>query len=419
MRPERVFLPDDSEKRVQLLRMRRAATAVLVALAGVYAATHAVPDPGRTVLLIRAMAEAGMVGGLADWFAVEALFRHPLRVPVPHTALLPRNQARVADSIGQFIETWFLDPAQIRERVVAMRPVRMAATWVARPANARLGARYAVAALAAVLETLPPLRLRRRDREALERFLMEATPEDELAAPLADFLCSTLHGPLVDRLLGLVKRGIEQDQDRILDLVQARSRWWVAAPVDRRVAGALGDGVLSVIDEMSEHDSTLRRDFEAAAEAVIRQLAADGTLAALIGEAKRELLAGGTLDAMASRLAGDLHERLSAQLRDNPDVPERQLAGLMMAAARRLEDDPAGLDQFERRLADVAAEVALRVRPHVGGYFADVIRSWDTGDLSDRFEVEVGRDLQFIRINGAILGSLIGGVLFWLGHILG
>ena len=121
-----------------LARNRRMATGVLIAMAAVFAVTHLVADPPAWLRLVRSMAEAGMIGGLADWFAVTALFRHPLGLPIPHTALLPKNQARAAVNVGRFFETHFLEPAQLEARVRALSPSRLLADWLSHPGHARL-----------------------------------------------------------------------------------------------------------------------------------------------------------------------------------------------------------------------------------------------------------------------------------------
>ena len=270
--------PADAAQVERLARTRRLATGVLAALAAVFVATHLVGGDTWGIRLIRSMAEAGMVGGLADWFAVEALFRRPLGLPIPHTALLPANQARAARNVGRFFEAHFLDPVQLDARLRRIEISRHAADWLAEPENALALARQLTALLGAVVRQDPSPRMLVRARAWLRAEAMSSGADAAIARSVAAFVKAGVRSTVVDEMLGLIRRAVDDNRGAAVALVHDRSRWWIAKPVDRRVAGLAVDGVLSLLDELRDDGSGLRRDFQSAVDRVIDGLAEEGAL---------------------------------------------------------------------------------------------------------------------------------------------
>ena len=198
-------------------------------MVAVFLATLFVEDPSTPVRLIRAVAEAGMIGGLADWFAVEALFRRPLGLPIPHTALLPSNQARAARNVGRFFEAHFLEPAQLETRIRGMEPTRHAAAWLAERENAMSLARQVVDLLQGVLRHDPSPRPLARARSWLRGELMAAGADAAVAQGMAGLLKLGIRSGALGEFLDLVRRRVEDNRDTATALVQDRSRWWIAS----------------------------------------------------------------------------------------------------------------------------------------------------------------------------------------------
>ena len=403
----------------QFRRARRLATGSLLALVAVFVATLVVGGDAGWLRLVRAMAEAGMVGGLADWFAVEALFRRPLGLPIPHTGLLPANQARAARNVGRFFETHFLEPAALEARLVRMEISRHAAEWLARPENALGLARRLVGMLGGLARHDPPPRLLARVRAWARAAALSAGGDAEVADALARGVKQGIRSRLVDEALALIRRSVDDNRETAVQLVQDRSRWWIAAKVDRQVAGMAVAGVLSLLDELGQADSEMRRRFEAAFDAVIDGLAADGVLTRAVADARVGLVRSGALDALALRLAAGLRDGLVARVEADPDAIAEPLARLVGDLAARLRADAAARARLDARIAAAAARVVGDLRPALGGYVAGVIADWHPDDLIARFEAELGPDLQYIRVNGAVLGALIGGLLYGFGVAFG
>lgn len=359
-----------------------------------------------------------MIGGLADWFAVEALFRHPLGLPIPHTALLPRNQARAARNVGQFFQTHFLEPTSLRARLRDLRPGGYALDWLAEPENALMISREMTQLLQQLLQHDPSPRMLARSRRWLRAQAESDAHDPAIADALSRLVKEGMRSTALGEVLVLLRRAIDQNRDVAAELVQTQSRWWIASAVDRRLANTVVDGALSLLDELQKDDSDLRRDLEQAFNAMVDQLASDGTLSRAVGEGRDVLIRSGLLDNAALRLGQALRDRLRARLDDDPDAFAAPVADTIRDFSRRAADDPATRDALDDRIAELAAGFIGELRPAIADYVADVIAGWAPAELNERFEAEIGPDLQYIRINGAVLGALIGGVLFAMNAIL-
>lgn len=394
-----------------LARNRRLATGVLVAMTAIFLGTHFIQEPAGWLLLVRAMAEAGMIGGLADWFAVVALFRHPLGIPVPHTALLPRNQARAARNVGRFFETHFLEPSQLEARIRAIEPSRHLVEWLRGPGNAEALARELTGLIGTLLRQEPSPRALASARAWLRKQAAEAGSNDAIAGGVASLVKSGARSGVTDAVIGIVRKAIDDNRSIAVDMVQENSRWWIASQVDRRVADLVVNAILSMLDDL-RRDSRLRREFEEAFDGMIDALETEGALTRAVADARSTLIRSGALDEAVSGLARDLRDRLRNRIASAPDALAMPLARLLRDTATQALATPEARATLDARLAELAGRVIGEARPQIAAYVTDVIAGWEPEELNARFEEEIGPDLQFIRINGAVLGSLIGGLLF-------
>lgn len=402
----------------EIRTVRRVATGLLLALSLIYIATFAVEDPRYWLLLVRAMAEAGMIGGLADWFAVEALFRHPLRIPIPHTALLPRNQKRAAKNIARFIDDYFLLPERLADEIARLNPVQRLARWLAKPENAELVAREIAKFVELVLNQNLKRGLGVGANRAVRTFLKDIVQPAAVSKSITTLMQDTLQSALMDDILLQVRQALDDNRDKVTKVVEDRSRWWIAPIVDQQVARLLVDGVLSVIDELVQRDSELRRDFDASLVLMVAELHESGRIEKFIIESQETYIAS---DEFAEAV-GTVINAVLTKIRENFEANPDQAAALITKAITDFADvllrDGDLERQLNQRLASAARAVVESVRPAVVAYVTQIIEDWNTDDLVVRMENEVGRDLQFIRINGAVLGALVGGCLHVVTHAL-
>ena len=401
-----------------LARTKRLATAVIGLMAAAFAATHAVPDV-TIIRLVRSMAEAGMAGGFADWFAVEALFRHPLGLPIPHTALLPRNQARAAKNIGRFVETYLLESEILEVRLRRIEPGRLALAWLARPDHSASIARQLTRFLGHLLSQQPSPRLLARIRGWLRSQVRAAAVDAAMAEGLAWLVKIGIRGAVADEVLTLIRRTIDDNREFVVALVQERSRWWIASAIDRRVAGLIVDGVLSLIEEIRDEKADLHRNLQAAIDSMVDTLAAEGVLMRAVGKGWHALLRSGKLKMVVLNLVAGLRNRLRDCIAPDAGMPAVPVAEFIRDFAVRALADDAVRAQFDSGIVEILGRLIGEGRPVISAYVADVIASWESAELNARFEAEIGPDLQYIRVNGAILGAFIGGALFGLNMLLG
>ena len=408
--------PADARQTGDIRTIRRSATGILIALTVIYVATFLVETPGYWVLHIRAMAEAGMIGGLADWFAVEALFRHPLRIPLPHTALLPRNQKRAAKNIARFIDDYFLLPDHLAQEVHKLNPVRRLAQWLATPKNAELVAREISKFVELVLKHNLHRGIGVGANRAVRGFLKDIVQPADISGSVTSLLKDSLQSTLMDEILLQVRLALDENRDKVTRIVEDRSRWWIASAVDQQVVKVLVDGILSVIDELSQRDSELRQDFDTSLAHLISDLHDSGKIEDFIVESQEDYMESDAFAEAVSKVIAAVLSKIQENFEQHPDRAADLISLAIKEFADALLEDPKLESQMNVRLTDAVHSAVHAIRPTVVSYVTQIIEDWDTEDLVVRMENEVGRDLQFIRINGAVLGALVGGCLHVLTH---
>ncbi len=403
-------------QRADLARYKRGATALLVAMLALHLATWFVAAPDFWILLLRTASEAGIVGGLADWFAVTALFRHPLGVPVPHTALIPRNKDRIGANLGQFISGNFLTREVVVARLRDADLARAVGRWLGQQRNAAFFTDYALGALPHVLRSLDDAALQRLLQDAAREQLRRLDVGALLGRILALLLHSGRHRELFDTALEHLRDALETHRDELERAVAEQSRWWVPRKVDREMARMLLDGLRETLAELDAPDHPVRQRFDAATAEFIGRLEHAEATRQRVEELKRWLL-----DEVASQaFLADAWREVKALLLDEMTRPSSRLREVLVAGliefGTRLERDPETRARLNRSIEELTVALVLPWRDHLGRFIADVVHGWDARELADRVELEVGRDLQFIRVNGTLVGSLVGALLFLAVH---
>lgn len=402
----------DAVRRAELRRHKLRATGLLVAMGAAFVGTSLIPEPGFGWRLARAAAEAGVVGGLADWFAVTALFRRPLGLPIPHTAIIPTHKDRIGEGLGRFVERHFLDPELVAARLRRSDPAALLAGWLARPENARAVADRLAGALPRLLDAAGDAELRRFLHEALGEKLAHA---DLVPAAVRLFETVTAEGHhlrLFDDLLALLDDQIGLSQDRILGEVAARSAWYVPKMVDRAIAERLVNGLRAYLAELRDPGHPTRANLDTAFRGYLDRLQHDPAFRRQLAGLRDRLLKDPQTRDWIEAAWGHAREAVLADL----GRPESRLrAGLatgLVALAEALGRDEtirAGLNDTAERFV---LAVIVPARAEIGRFITDVVKSWDTSLVTERVELAVGRDLQYIRLNGTLVGALIGALLF-------
>lgn len=394
-----------------LRRMRLVATGLLVLMAAIFLAARQFQQLHPAIGYVRAFAEAAMVGGLADWFAVTALFRHPLRLPIPHTAIIPRNKDRIASTLAGFLRDNFLIPRVVARRMQRVDVARAAGRWLADPGGGRGRLRAGIGRLAAdVLEALDQERLGGMARRALAERLRGLEVAPLLGRALETAMKEDRHRPLLDGIVHWAAKVLDANEHMIRQMVHERSgsvmRW---TGLDETLANKIIAGLAKLIGDMAEDPGhPLRAKAEEGLAKLAQDLQHDADRRAQVEAFKNELLDN---PAPGDWWMGVWESGRAALLRLARD-PDRVLAGDLGGALRQLGETLQGdarlaetINRFVRRTAVGAAS---DYGDGIVRLVSDTIRGWDARTLTGRLENAVGRDLQYIRINGTLVGGLVG-----------
>jgi uncharacterized membrane-anchored protein YjiN (DUF445 family) len=392
--------------------MRLVATILLVLMAATYLVSRTLVAQHPGWGFVRAFAEAAMVGGLADWFAVTALFRHPLGLPIPHTAIVPKNKDRIGDQLAQFLRDNFLIPRVVARRMRRLDVAGAVARWLTDPAEGA-GGRFRAGAsklVAQMLQALDPARFGGMLRTAVANRLHETEVAPIAGQLLKAAMAEGRHKPLLEAGIRWAADALAGNDALIRQMVHERAgsilRW---TGLDETVANKLIGGLDKLLVDMADDpDHPLRLRAEEGLDRFAWDLQFDPAMQARVEAVKEELLAN---PAMARWLDGLWEQARAALLRVAND-PERAMRGRLGEVLRQigttLRDD--------RRLATTINRFVRRATVGVAADYGDVIvrivsetvRSWDARTITGRLENAVGRDLQYIRINGTVVGGLVG-----------
>jgi uncharacterized membrane-anchored protein YjiN (DUF445 family) len=410
--------PAHDEVRRRLLRQgRRRATGLLVAVAVTFVALQLWDSDATWVGYLEAAVAAGLVGGLADWFAVVALFRHPLHLPIPHTAIIVERKDAFGETLGDFVQTSFLTPDIIAERVRAARVVPRVAAWLAEPANAARVARHAADAAVTAADLLRDDEVHRA-LEDVARRRIETTPLAPLAGKALQVMTEDgRHHDLLDVMLRALDRFLIDNRASLRARFGAESPWWLPEAAEDRIFERLLDGARNVLGEVARNPQhELRVDFDARVRRLVDELQTSPAMRERGEELKHELLAQPELRAWVTRVWDDVKSGLRTQADDPDSELRRRLAETVAAFGHRLLDDPVLAARVEEAVETGVRYVAEQFSDEIGTMVSSTVSRWDGRETADRLEQLLGPDLQFIRINGTVVGSLAGLVIHAVGQ---
>lgn len=402
--------PQDLRRRTELRRMRGIATGLLGLMLVVFvAARWAAGAHGLGWLAhVEAFAEAAMVGAIADWFAVTAIFRHPLGLPIPHTAVLPRNKERLGGTIGAFVATEFLTEDAICHKLRSIDVAGHAADWLADGRNAGLVAERLAAGIPPVLDALGDTHVRAFVREGTVQALRGLDLAPILGRVLGVLVANRRHQMLFDRLIELAGDFLHANHDVIRTKIGERSRWWMPKFVDEQLFRKLVDGVEDTLTDLRDPYHPWRDQFNLAVADYVRRLSSGQAHRERGEQIKEEILSNPLLLDYVEQVWADVKERLRADAVRDDGVLRRAIAQALAVLGERLKRDP----EMRRIVNDWVEGVALnQLVPHrdkIGAFFTGVVQRWDTRTVVAKMELLVGKDLQYVRINGTLVGGTVG-----------
>ena len=409
----------DRDRQRALDRTRRRATGFLAFATLVFASTFFMGD-ATWVGFLRTTAEASMIGGIADWFAVVALFRHPLGIPIPHTAVIPRSKDGLGQSLGEFIRQNFLSPDTLVQRLEAAHLPARLGSWLTVPDNAEAVASHLATTLGAVAEGL--------DAESVEDELERMIVNRLRSLPMAEMvgrgmeaaIANGQHRPVMTAAISGIAQAMDDNRTALRSRLGQESPWWVPEAIDDAVFERAYEALHRFLAELaSDPDHEIRHTIDTRLSDLSRRLRTDPKMATLVAERVDDLATHPELRNWArstwSELASSLND---ASARPDSNLRLR-IKEALVGFGRKLQDDAVLAERIDTWLRSLAPPLARVGQKEIGDLIASTVDRWDPADTSRRLELWMGRDLQFVRINGTVVGGLAGLLIHTVVFALG
>jgi uncharacterized membrane-anchored protein YjiN (DUF445 family) len=401
--------------RRSLRRHRMVATGLLLLMAGLTIVSYVVPQNWWSGLL-QSAAKAGFVGGIADWFAITALFRHPLGIPIPHTAIIPKQRERLGQALGRFVANHVFTGGEVSSVLARLDLPMILHRFLADPATSRPAAVALAGMLPRILATFEDGRARRVMARIVPRVIGGPGSGKVFARAMHTLVEGGRHQEVFGFVLAQLKEALAGKEDTLRTAIEERVReqggrlvgWAIGASVARRVLAQIN----AELDKMSPDGSELRAAFDEWVRREIMRMETEPARAAEIGAAIRRVVAHDTVQAWL----WDVWSRMRLALEADAARPNGRtityIEGALTNLGAILEADPGARARLQTAAESVVRSMLPSAQTRIAAFIGQVVAGWDAATIIDRLELRVGRDLQYIRMNGTIVGFLIGGLLF-------
>ncbi|MFC4264788.1 DUF445 domain-containing protein [Arthrobacter cryoconiti] len=405
--------PSDVAKAQALARMKNIALGLLIAMAVIFCFAFALQPRFPWLDYVRAGAEGGMVGALADWFAVTALFKYPMGIKIPHTAIIPNRKDEIGASLGEFVETNFLSETVVADKLASAQIAQKVGAWLSKPASAQRVATEGAAALRGAITILNDDDVRDVIESMVRKHLVDPPWGPPIGKVTERLFAEGHHHALVDLLVDRSTDWIESNHDTVAGLVTERSPSWVPQFVD----GLVGDKIYTELHKFAravqdDPHHELRIQLDNYLKDLAQELQHDPAMIAKAESIKTQVLG----DPEVRELAGRSWEAIKTAVFTAVDDPESELRRKFTAAIQdfggRLAGDVELAQKANAWISDAASYLVRTYKHEIASIITDTVERWDAVETSEKIELQVGKDLQFIRINGTVVGSLAGLAIF-------
>ncbi len=410
----------DRDRQRELNRMKWFATGLLVLVTVIFIVARLFEHQYAWVGFVRAFAEAAMVGALADWFAVTALFRHPLGLPIPHTAIIPRRKDSIGASIGRFVADNFLSEEVLVGRLRGQHVVERVAVALSETDLKQQIARHAATALHNALRLVNDADLQALVEHTVVTRVRGVQPAPLLGRGLAAVLAGRRQTELVNELVNLTGRLLDENKDAIRTKIRQETPWWLPRSVDTHIAERLFGTIETTLDAVrADPNHPFHERFNTLLYSFIERLQHDPETIARGEALKDDLLANPIVRDFSASLWLDIKAALMAQSERPDSTLRRAIERGVQQFGELLQRDEALAGRIERLVERVVVYASQEYRHQFGHLIAQTVSRWDPDATSRKIELQIGRDLQFIRINGTLVGGLAGLVIYSVSLLLG
>ncbi len=400
--------------------MKRRATGLLALAAAIFVAARFFEPQYPWLGYVRATAEASVVGGLADWFAVTALFRHPLGIPIPHTAIIGRQKDRIGRIIGNFVQHHFLARDAVSAKLRGMGIAHRAAEWLSQPENAQRVAMQLASGVAKTLEALPDDKIRELIQQGAKDRIHATRVAPVLGKTLALVVAGDRHQELLNEAIRLAAQAVEANRELIRKRIKESSPWWVPGVVDEKIYHRILSAIEQLLQDVS-HDPAhpLRASFDHKLRELVDRLQHSPETGARAEALKDEWLSDPAIEELSNWVWEATRRAVQGYATRTEGDEPGPLARGVSAFGKTLLTNPELLAEIESFGINVLVDTIEKHRHEVADLIAQTVARWDPEETSRRLELAVGRDLQYVRINGTLVGGLVGLLIYVVPRIFG
>lgn len=417
--PTALLSPADQERRRGLRVMKGVALGALIFMAILFAFSFAFQQQVPALAYVRAFAEGGMVGALADWFAVTALFRHPLGIPIPHTAIIPHRKDEIGSTLGEFVETEFLRSDVVRTKLEATAISAKLGDWLRDPVHAERVSAEASVMAAGVLQALSDDDVQSIIEDLAREHLIAPEWGPPLGAWLGKIVESGAHHGAVDMAVESIGLWLAANQTAFTGLVSRRLPSWVPSIAHRLVDDTVyNEAVKFVAAVRADPQHPARIAVDGYLDRLADNLQHDPATIGRVEDAKSTMFDSPRVRELAAQAWNTAKSGLLASLADPESGLRRRAAVALAEIGERLTTDAALQRRVDSWVVDAAVFLVDRYRHDIASIITDTVERWDPAETTEKIELMVGRDLQYIRLNGTIVGALAGLVIYSIAHAL-
>jgi uncharacterized membrane-anchored protein YjiN (DUF445 family) len=406
-------LRDEEEKRARLDKMKRLATGLLLVAGAIFVVATILEARWPGLGYVRATAEAAMVGAIADWFAVTALFRYPMGVPIPHTAIIPSKKDRIGKSLGSFVQGNFLSPPVIIAKIRGANVAQKLAAWLADPEHGDTVGRHAAAGVSGLVQVLRDEEI----QEIIESSLVGRVRKTQVAPLMGNVLslvtADNRHQELLDSAIRLFERLFDENRDALRDKIRRETPWWMPTAVDDQIYNKIVRSVENTLHEVSsDPNHALRGRFNEAVGEFVERLKSSPEMIARGEELKEEVLQHPAVRQYSASLWTDMKGSVLKHSADPQSEFRRRVGHAVSRFGASLVEDQELLEKVNGWVEQAVLYVVEQYRHEVSDLIETTVAAWDPEDTTRKIELQIGRDLQYIRINGTIVGGLVGLLIY-------
>ncbi|MBN9213463.1 MAG: hypothetical protein ABS62_05890 [Microbacterium sp. SCN 70-200] len=415
--PTELLSPADRERRRSLQVMKGVALGALLFMAVVFVVAFVLQERFTWLAYVRAAAEGGMVGALADWFAVTALFRHPLGIPIPHTAIIPKRKDEIGRSLGEFIETNFLAGEVVRTKLESTAIATAAGAWLRDPEHADLVSREASTMASGILRALSDDEVQDLIGDLAREHLLSPQWAPTIGGWLERVVDAGAHEGAVDLAVDSLATWLRANRESFSGLVSRRLPSWVPSVAMRLVDDTVyNEAVKFAAAVQADPDHPARHAVDGYLSRLAGNLQHDPTTIARLEDAKSAVFDSPRVRELAAEAWNTAKAGLLKSLADPDSALRRRVTAALVEIGDRLATDEALQQRVDTRIADAAVFLVDRYRHDIASIITDTVEKWDPAETTEKIELMVGRDLQYIRLNGTIVGALAGLAIFAVAH---